>query len=250
MKLKLDENGHVVVQDGKPVYVHDDGKEVAFDAQYTLGTITRLNKEAQTNREEAQAAKEKLQLFGDLDPTKAAEALKTVANLDSKKLVDANEIEKLKAELGQSYKDSYEPQINEWKQKAEQANAALQKELIGGGFARSKFIQENIAVPVDMLQHTFGQNFKVEDGKTVAYDANGQKIYSRTDPSQLASFDEAIEHLVGGYQHKDSILKGKQSGGGGFNGGANTPSTQHSGNMGGSAEERRAAIAAKFKLSE
>ena len=29
MKLKLDENGHVVVQDGKPVYVHDDGKEVA-----------------------------------------------------------------------------------------------------------------------------------------------------------------------------------------------------------------------------
>lgn len=32
MKLKLDENGYVVVQDGKPVYVHDDGKEVAFDA--------------------------------------------------------------------------------------------------------------------------------------------------------------------------------------------------------------------------
>lgn len=27
MKLKLDENGNVVVQDGKPVYVYDDGKE-------------------------------------------------------------------------------------------------------------------------------------------------------------------------------------------------------------------------------
>lgn len=27
MKLKLDDQGHVVVQDGKPVYVHDDGKE-------------------------------------------------------------------------------------------------------------------------------------------------------------------------------------------------------------------------------
>lgn len=32
MKLKLDDNGNAVLQDGKPVYVHDDGKEIAFDA--------------------------------------------------------------------------------------------------------------------------------------------------------------------------------------------------------------------------
>ena len=32
MKLKLDDNSHVVVFDGKPVYVHDDGKEILFDA--------------------------------------------------------------------------------------------------------------------------------------------------------------------------------------------------------------------------
>jgi len=33
MKLKLDVNGHIVVQDGKPVYVKDDGQGVAFDAR-------------------------------------------------------------------------------------------------------------------------------------------------------------------------------------------------------------------------
>ncbi len=56
MKLKLDENGHVVVSDGKPVYVHDDGKEVAFDAVGTVATISRLNGEAKSHRERAEAA--------------------------------------------------------------------------------------------------------------------------------------------------------------------------------------------------
>lgn len=218
MKLKLDENGHVVVQDGKPVYVYEDGKEVAFDAQHTVATISRLNGEAQSHREAKENAENRLKLFGDLDPTKAKEALATVANLDSKKLVDAGEIERLKAELGESYKNSYEPQINEWKAKAEGAELALQKELISGGFARSDYVKQNIAVPADMLQATFGNNFKIENGKAVAYDNNGQKIYSRSNPSELAGFDEALETLVGGYQYKNSILKGSQAGGAGYQG--------------------------------
>ena len=37
MKLKLDANGHVVVENGMPVYVHDDGKEIPFDASAALG---------------------------------------------------------------------------------------------------------------------------------------------------------------------------------------------------------------------
>ena len=42
MKLKLDENGHVVVSDGKPVYVHDDGKEIPFDAPAAMQKISGL----------------------------------------------------------------------------------------------------------------------------------------------------------------------------------------------------------------
>ncbi len=55
----------------------------------------------------------------------------------------------------------------------------LHNELIGGGFARSKFIQENVSVPADMIQAQFGKNFKIEDGKVVAVGADGQKIFSR-----------------------------------------------------------------------
>ena len=31
MKLKLDANGNVVVENGMPVYIHDDGKEIPFE---------------------------------------------------------------------------------------------------------------------------------------------------------------------------------------------------------------------------
>lgn len=42
MKLKLDADGKVVVENGMPVYVHDDGKEIPFDASAALSKITAL----------------------------------------------------------------------------------------------------------------------------------------------------------------------------------------------------------------
>jgi len=195
MKLKLDENGHVVVQDGKPVYVHDDGKEVAFDAPQTVATITRLNGEAKTHREAKEQFEAQAKAFEGLDPVKVKEALNIVQNLDAKK---------------------HEPQIQQLTTERDAVQQQLHGELIGGGFARSKFIQDNIAVPVDMIQATFGKNFQIENGKVVAVGTDGQKIYSRTRPGEVADFDEALETLVGGYQHKDSILKGGQGSGGGF----------------------------------
>lgn len=219
MKLKLDENGHVVVQDGKPVYVHEDGKEVAFDAVQTVATIGRLNGEAKTHREAKEQFEAQAKAFEGLDPVKVKEALGIVQNLDAKKLVDAGEVDKVKAEITDALKKTYEPQIQEWQEKAQGFESALHNELVGGGFARSDYIQKNIAVPVDMVQNTFGKNFKIEEGKVVAYGADGQKIYSRTRPGEVAEFDEALETLVGGYQHKASILKGSQAAGAGYQGG-------------------------------
>lgn len=224
MKLKLDENGHVVVQDGKPVYVHDDGKEVAFDAPQTVATITRLNGEAKTHREAKEQFEAQVKAFEGLDPVKVKEALGIVQNLDAKKLVDAGEVDKVKAEITDALKKTYEPQIQQLTTERDAVQQQLHSELIGGGFARSKFIQDNIAVPVDMIQATFGKNFQIENGKVVAVGADGQKIYSRARPGEVADFDEALETLVGGYQHKDSILKGGQGTGGGFQGGSNANS--------------------------
>lgn len=212
MKLKLDEHGHAVLQDGKPVYVHDDGKEVAFDAPGTVATITRLNAEAKTHREGKEAAEKLLKGFeGIEDGAAARKALEIVANLDQKKLVDAGEIEKVKAEISKAFQG----QLDEANTKASTFEKQLYDEKIGGAFSRSKFIGDKLAIPADLVQARFGQAFKIEDGKTVAYDQHGNKIYSRVRPGELADFDEAMETLVEHYPYRDNILKGSGANGGG-----------------------------------
>jgi len=245
MKLKLDENGNAVLQDGKPVYVHEDGKEVAFDAPGTVATITRLNSEAKSHRERAENAEKAVKAFeGIEDPAAAKKALATVANLDAKTLVDAGEIEKVKAEISKAF----QLQLDEVTGKAQTFEQQLYAEKIGGSFSRSKFIADKLAVPADMVQATFGQNLKVEDGKVVAYDAQGQKIFSRARPGELADFDEAIETLVSQYPHRDHILKSSGANGGGAqNGGGNNQNTK--GNFGGGKEDRVAAIKAMTATS-
>src|ERR1700754_878130 len=97
MKLKLDDDGHVVVSDDKPVYVHDDGKEVAFDAPGTVATISRLNGEAKGHREAKEAAEASLKRFeGIADPEVAKRALETVKNLDDGKLLQADKVDEIK----------------------------------------------------------------------------------------------------------------------------------------------------------
>lgn len=212
MKLKLTPEGHAVVQDGKPVYVSDDGKEIAFDAPATRDTIARLNAEAKGHRERAEAVEAKLKPYESIsDPSKAIKALELVANLDQKRLVDAGEKDKAIAEAIKAVEERYAPIVSQ----KEQLEAALYQEKIGGAFSRSKLIQDKFAIPADLVQARFGSAFKIEEGKTVAYDQHGNKIFSRARPGELADFDEAIDTLVDQYPYKAQILKGSGATGGG-----------------------------------
>jgi len=246
MKLKtveVDGKQYAEIQDGKPVYVEDDGKEVAFDAVGTRATITRLNAEAKQHRERAEAAEKTMKAFEGIEDAAAArKALETVANLDAKRLVDAGEVEKVKQEIAKGY----QAQLDEANGKAQTLEQQLYGEKIGGSFARSKVIAEKLAVPADMVQATFGSRFKIEEGKVVAYDANGNKIFSRARPGELADFDEALETLVDSYPHKDHILKSSGANGGGAPNGGGQPN-KPKGNFGGSKEERLAAINAQIQ---
>lgn len=220
MKLKtvtVDGKQYAEINDsGLPLYVHDDGKEVGFDAGHAVQKISSLNAETKTHREAKEAAEASLKSFEGLDAEKARNALNTIKNFDDKKLIDAGEAERVRTEAIESVKQTYEAQLGQLSQERDTYQQQLHSELIGGGFARSKFATEKLAVPADMVQAMFGGNFKVENGKPVAYDGKGQKIFSRTKHGEEADFDEALEILVGGYQHKDAILKGSQAGGGGF----------------------------------
>lgn len=258
MKLKLDENGHAVVLDGKPVYVHDDGKEVAFDAIATVGTITRLNGEAKSHRERAEAAEAKYKPFEGLeDPEAARKAMETIKNIDEGKLIAAGKVEEIKAAAQKAAQDqvpaaskTHAEELARTKGDLDNLTNELYAEKIGGGFTRSKLIADKFAIPADLVQARFGSAFKIEEGKIVAYDQAGNKIFSRARPGELADFDEAIETLVDQYPYKEQILKssGTNGGGAGPSGGGGGGQGKQAGNFGGSRDERKAAIAARFDL--
>lgn len=212
MQLKLDENGHVVVQDGKPVYVHDDGKELAFDAKQAFDKINALSNEAKNHRIAKEQAQAGLQAFDGLDAEQARKALEIVQNLDDKKLIDVGEVEKVKAEA----KKAYDEQIAKVSQERDNIRQQYHNAMISGEFARSKFIQDKTVLPSEMLQAQFGGHFTVdESGKLVAKDANGNQIWSRHRAGELADFDEALEMIVDTYTHKDSILRASSATGAG-----------------------------------
>lgn len=213
MKLKLDESGNVVVQDGKPVYIHDDGKEIPFDAAASMAKISSLNAEAKGHRERAEKAEAALKVFDGLDAEKARKALETVKNFDDKKLIEAGEVEKVKAEA----KKTFDEQLAKVVAEKEAIEKQYQHSTISGEFARSQVIKDKTILPADIMQSYFGKHFSVENGKVVAKFEDGNPIYSRINAGELASFDEALEMIIDKYPHKDSILKGSGASGTGAN---------------------------------
>lgn len=217
MKLKLDEQGHVVVVDGKPVYTHDDGKDIPFDAPQAMGKITALNGESKTHRERAEKAEATVKAFEGLEPEAARKAIDTVSKLDQKTLVDAGKVDEVRAEITKVY----DGRLADAKKATEKLEAELRSEKIGGSFARSKLIAEKLAIPVDMVEARFGSAFKIEDGRVVAYGTDGNKLFSRVRPGESADFDEALELLIEQYPNRDHILKSSGANGGGAQGGGN-----------------------------
>lgn len=221
MKLKLDEAGHVVVSEGRPVYVDETGKDIPVDITGIHKTIGKLNAEAKSHRERAEAAHEALKPFEGLDAAAARKALELAANLDSKSLVAAGEVEKIKGEATKAFQDQlraieekYKPVVEE----RDALSAKLVNRTIGAAFSGSKFITDKLVSPPPMVQATFGNHFKVENDAIVGYDAHGSKIYSRARPGEVADFDEALELLIERFPYRDQILKGSGASGSGAGG--------------------------------
>lgn len=247
MKLLIDENGNVVVRNGRPVYVHDDGKEIEFDAAGTAATISRLNAEAKTHREAKEAAEgsvkslaDQLKTFEGIDPEGVRKSLGRLKDIDDGKLIDANRLDEVRGSVAKEYEGRLTAAAQTYQQKEETHLSALAElkaanekltgtlhtEVIGGSFARSKVIAEKLAIPADLVQAKFGSAFKMEDGRIVAKDMAGNPIYSRSRPGELADFDEALETLVEQYPNRDHIMKPSGASGSG----ASASSSRSSGN--------------------
>ena len=183
MKLKLDDNNLAVLQDGKPVYLHDDGREIAFDGAQAFGKIKQLTGENVAYKKRYEDAEAAHKLFEGLEPEAARKAIELVKNFDDKKLVDAGKVEEVRAAAVKEYEEkllevnrSDAAQSKKLQAQLDQMTNDLYAEKIGGSFNRSKVIAEKFAIPADLVQARFGSAFKVENGQIVAYDTAGNKI--------------------------------------------------------------------------
>lgn len=225
LKLKtvtIEGKVYAEVNDGKPVFIHDDNTEHPFDADAATTRIAGLNREAQTRREEKEALEVSLAKFKDIDPDKARTALDTIKNFDDKKLVEAGKVEEIKQAAINAVEEKYKPVVTE----RDGLKTELYGERLSNKFANSKFIADKMSVPAEVVKSVFAKHFKDEGGKPVAYDQAGNKLWSRSNPGAEPDFDEALTTIVEAYAYKDTLLKGTGGGSGKKeNGPGNGPGT-------------------------
>lgn len=212
MQLKM-VDGVPVVQEGKPVYVYDDGKEVVIDAEQLFGKISELNNEAKGHRLKAKELEEKLVKLGDVSPEQLMATISEIESLGGleaiRKGVKVN-VDEIKGEMNKAF----EQKLQEKEKLLQEKDGHIYKLEVSNRFKASPYINEKLILPPDIAEATFGQNFKIEDGRVVAY-LNGNRIFSRERAGELADFEEAIGVIVDAYSMKDRILKGTGNSGGG-----------------------------------
>jgi hypothetical protein len=224
MKLKIVEVAGVkysVLDDkGFPVYVHDDGKEIGFDAPAAMKKIGELNSEAKDHRLAAKEANDKLKQFeGIEDPAAAKKALQFAQTLEGKKVMDDESIKR----LVESAVKPLQEENSTLKQTIEGKDGHIYRLEVSNRFASSAFLKEKTIYgeTPDMAEAYFGKHFKIENGKVIAQDAAGNQIYSKVKPGEPADFEEAISILVESHPKKDHLLKAKGAAGSGAQGDRN-----------------------------
>jgi hypothetical protein len=216
MKLKLNDQGFAVVQDGKPVYTDDSGNDIPFDAPAAMAKITALNSESKTHRLKAEEATTALKSFEGIDPAAAAKALQFAQSMEGKKVMDDEGIKTLITNAVKPLQEQLAAKDTDLATK----DGHIYKLEVGNRFATSSYLKEKtiLGETPDLAEARFGRNFKVEGGKVAAYDAAGNQIYSRTKPGEPADFDEALAILVESHPGRDHILKGTGASGSGSRG--------------------------------
>jgi len=241
LSLKLDADGHVVLDEGKPVYVNPDGKDIAIDATALYVKISELGTEAKTHRTGKAALKADLEkitgLFEgieDLEEWKnlAVKNAELVANFNDKDLVDAKKVEQIKRAQNEAHEiekanilKSFSIKESEFQDIINGKDGTIYNLMVSSRFAQSPFFtgpEPKSILPPEIAERYFGSNFKVEkeSGKLrVTGYIGDEPIYSNLKPGELAEFEEALEAVIDVYPMKDRILR-TTGGGSGASGGS------------------------------
>lgn len=223
-RLKVDDGGDAILEDGKPVVIigeGDDAREMPLDVNF----IEKLNDDAAKHRHRAKDLESRLKEFGNISPAAAKAALEAVKDIEADKgngKAADKDFESLKAQM--------QAQLTSEKRKLQdeirKRDRAIEKMMITDRFATSTFVRDKmIDLPPDMVAQYFNANFKVEtneDGSMRVVGVNEDKtpIMSSSRMGETATFDEALETLVRRSPNAGKLLRAKPGGSGAVGGAA------------------------------
>lgn len=223
------ENGQIVLKDGLPVFVRDDGNETTVDYSKMLAEIGSVTSESIARKKELREYKDRLKTFeekfGNLDADEAKKALELMRNIDQKELIKAGEKDAAIRQAIESKEKEYIPKLKSFEQKLSELSSELQRkdsiisrQMIEGQLAINSYLNKATRTTPDVRASILGKHFKIEDVngelRPVAYKSDGEKLYSPINPGQLCTFDEAVEILWNSYPNKDVYAVNLNSGSG------------------------------------
>lgn len=235
-------DGVVEMRDGNPVYIDNKGEEKTIE----FNAISTMIGENRQYRQRAQDAETKLKEFEGIDAGSARDAIEKLSKIDEKTLVDAGKVDEVRAEIEKRYKDQLTASQTENSDLKNRVNSMA----LDNAFNSSKFITERVALAPDLMRKAFESNFKVEDGKVIPYNNNGETIYSNENIGQVATFDEAVSILINQRSDKDKLLlanSGRGSGSSGAAGGGAATRTYSRGDFAKLSPHEQAQVASAVK---
>lgn len=220
VKLKMDETGNAVLQDGNPVYVHDDGTETPYDVGTLIGKVRNLTEEKDRFFNKHKTVETELNqiknAFGEITPEIAKDAIEKL-----KSVVPNEDVVNLKKQMTEIFEqqkrelaEGYTGKISELEKTIQEKEKNLNNLVVKNHFSQSKYFtgpEPVTLLPVDIAMEYFGKHFKVEGDSIVGY-VGDNKIPSKKNIGEVADFEEAIGAIIENYPFKDTILRVRKGG--------------------------------------
>jgi hypothetical protein len=226
---------------GNPIYIHDDESETAVKADQLFNKIKNQldserklkdhNKTLQAQLEEIKSSMEK---FADIDPDKYKEMSETIKNIEGKTLIEAGEVEKLRAQekeaVTKEWMKKYEKEKNKYDEilKAKEddllkVNSLLHQATVSNFFSHSPIVvgpNKKVLLTPGKMEKIYGKHFNTrqdENGnlRVVGFWENGEEIRSSSKTGDIADPNDALWQLIMSDPDKDIVLLGDNQSGGG-----------------------------------
>lgn len=211
---KVNESGNLVLEDGKPVFILEDGQEVQVDYLAMRKKNHELTRENVDRKNENRRLKNRYESLEEIDDFSAwldetHKAREMMANYSDGQKASEEQI-KARIELGVK---PWREKSDSLQKKLDETMRDLQAKTLRISFMSSKYAKENLEDPA-LVAKLFKDNFAMREGRLVTLDENGNEgmeIYDET------TFDEALKLYVENSPFKASLLKGARATGSGGN---------------------------------